>query len=820
MSSFFLSLNSFNAGELSPRMLGRNDVSQYGKGCEKLLNFFVTPYGSVERRPGTFDCGAAKGSGGVRLIRFVVSSTISYICEFGNLYVRFWKDGAPVPATGTRLELSSVYTDSELENIQFVQSADIMTLVHPAHPVYELRRIANDVFTLTPKTWEYPPMLDPNNDDNLKISATPLSIYCKADDSDVFQTLYRDPERDGTKSFAWVSGSGTVKAWTASEMPAEGSPTYSDSGLTAKRAVHVEHLNVTLTASRSLFQAGHVGAYFELIHPRKETEIYKKFKSNDTSESLEVKGFWSFSTHGTWTGNILIERSFDGGTNWIPFRSYTSANDSNVSTSGEEDEDGVLYHLKMEDYSAAQTGTIRQCRARLVNPGFMQTGVVKVTAVASGTSATATIVKKVGSTDETSEWSEGAFSTLRGFPRSIAYFEERMMFGGTAFKPQTVWGSKTGDWDNFLLGDKDDNGLEFTLASDTINEIGWMCQHNALVIGTADSEWTLSASSSDAALTPTNFQVKRQSVYGTSKIPALMAGETILFVQRGERKVREFVYSWEKDGYNCPDMTILADHITASGVVETALMQLPDTILWCLLSNGTLAALTYERDQEVVGWHRHELAAGHILSIAVVPNGSEDVLYLAAQLNESVRILRMAGRSEQFFVDYGKKRTTSSSIPNILLERYLSDEDIQVVADGAIEKAYTKSGTVVTLDNAATASVVYGLGYTSELTTMPLEIETQNGQSLLRKKTVGEIRLRYYNSIGGEAKSGASDWQMIQSRDVIVDDMDRAITLKSDVSLLNPLSGYSMVSNVSVRQRDPMPFNLTSIVVTYDVVEK
>lgn len=754
MSSFFLSLNSFNAGELSPKMLGRNDVSQYGKGCEKLLNFFVTPYGSVERRPGTYDCGAAKTSGAVRLIRFVVSSTISYICEFGNLYIRFWKDGMKVPETGTRLELTSVYKESELEDIQFVQSADVMTLVHPAHPVYELRRTAEDVFTLTLKEWEYPPMLDPNNDDDLKL--TP-------------------------------------------------------SGMAANS-------NITLTASSSLFQAGHVGAYFELIHTRRDNSIEKDFQADGTSDSLEVKGFWTFSTHGTWTGNISIERSFDGGTTWIPYRTYTSSNDSNVSTSGEEDDDGVFYRIKMEGYEQSGTGTLRLCRAKFVNPGFQKTGVVQIVDVISGSTATATVIQELGGEEPTAEWSEGAFSTLRGFPRSIAYFEERMMFGGTATKPQTVWGSKTGDWDNFLLGDKDDNGLEFTLASDTINEIGWMCQHNALVIGTADSEWTLSASSGDAALTPTNFQVKRQSVYGTSKIPALMAGETILFIQRGARKVREFVYSWEKEGYNCPDMTILADHITAGGVVETALMQLPDTILWCLLSNGTLAALTYERDQEVVGWHRHELAAGRILSIAVVPNGSEDVLYLAAQLNGSVRILKMAGRSEDFYVDFGKK-ITGSSISSFTLESYLSDRDIQVVADDAIEKDFTKSGTTVTLDNAATASVVYGLGYTSELKTMPLEIETQNGQSLLRKKTVGEIRLRYYNSIGGEAKSGASDWQMIQSRDVIVDDMDRAITVKSDVSLLNPLAGYSMVSNVSVRQRDPMPFNLTSIVVTYEVVE-
>jgi len=142
------------------------------------------------------------------------------------------------------------------------------------------------------------------------------------------------------------------------------------------------------------------------------------------------------------------------------------------------------------------------------------------------------------------------------------------------------------------------------------------------------------------------------------------------------------------------------------------------------------------------------------------------------------------------------------------------------VADGALQrgKEVSVSG-VIELDEAA-KTVVAGLGYSSELTTMPLEIDMQNGQSLLRKKTVGEIRLRYYNSIGGEAKSGESEWQTIMSRDMIFDEMDKPITLKSEVSLLNPMSGYSATANVSVRQQEPFPLNLTAVVVTYEVVEQ
>ena len=167
----YASLNCFNAGELSPRMLGRNDVSQYGKGCRVLRNMLVTPYGSVERRPGMLHIANAKHAARrVRLIRFVYSSTIAYVCEFGHQYIRFFKDGAPVTSGNSVVELATTYTESELAGIQFVQCADVMTIVHPNHPVMELKRTGETAFALAEKSWEYPPMLDPNLNDNLTIT--------------------------------------------------------------------------------------------------------------------------------------------------------------------------------------------------------------------------------------------------------------------------------------------------------------------------------------------------------------------------------------------------------------------------------------------------------------------------------------------------------------------------------------------------------------------------------------------------------------------------------------------------------------------------
>lgn len=763
--SVYASLNCFNSGELSPKMLGRNDVSQYSKGCRILKNFLVTPYGSVERRPGTKFIGYAKNfssvdgdvlRGKIRLIRFVFSSEVSYVCEFGNRYIRFITNGDFLRDSNGIVEITTPYTAEEISEIQYVQSADVMTIVHQNHPVYELKRVEEDRFILELKEYEYPPMLDPNIDDDHTI--TP-------------------------------------------------------SGLTG---------DISLTASKDTFTSGNVGGYFQLIHTRKNNEISYDFTSDGTTESIEVFGYWTFTTHGTWSGNVKIQRSFDGGNTWSDFRTYSSAKDSNTSTSGEEEVKNVLYRISMTDYAASDTGTLKMCRILFVNPDFQTTGIVKINSVESTTKANGTVLSKLGDTAATSEWNEGAWSNRRGYPRTVSYYEERMMFGGTVSRPQTVWGSKTGDWDNFLVGSKDDDGLEFTLSSNTVNTILWMCQHDALIIGTMDSEWTLSAANSESALTASNFVAKRQSVYGSKGIPAQMVGETVLFVQRGGRKVREFVFQWEKNGYSSPDMTILADHITESGIVETALQQLPDSILWCVLGDGTVSALTYERDQEVVGWHRH-ITDGKIISCCVIPTGDKDTVYFAVDRGGKICIEEMMPREfylipDAFYVDCGKKLTgTEISVVDGL--DHLEGKRVQVLADGAVTDEYVVEEGRITLSEPA-QTVTVGLGYDSVLSPMPIEIEMQNGQSVLRKKCICNLRIRFYGSVGGQARCGNDIWQNIFSRDMIEDNMDSAIQMRDDVVSFNILSGNDYTPVIEVRQRDPLPMNVNSMVALYDVSER
>ena len=90
-------LTNFTGGELSPRLDGRNDLSKYASGCKTLENFIVYPHGSAARRSGsTFVAEVADSDNKTRLIPFEFSTTQTYMLEFSNLKIRFYKDNGSI----------------------------------------------------------------------------------------------------------------------------------------------------------------------------------------------------------------------------------------------------------------------------------------------------------------------------------------------------------------------------------------------------------------------------------------------------------------------------------------------------------------------------------------------------------------------------------------------------------------------------------------------------------------------------------------------------------------------------------------------------
>ena len=720
-------LTNFTAGELSPRLDGRNDLSKYPAGCKTLENIVIYPHGAAARRPGTqFISEVKTNTAKTRLIPFEFSTTQTYVLEFGNQYMRVYKDKGRVETSpGTAFEISTPYLTAELFDIKFAQSADVMYLTHPSHPTKKLSRTGHTSWTLTTVDFTNGPFLDSN------ISTTTL-------------------QPSGT------SGS------------------------------------VTITASASTF----------------------------------------------------------------------------VSTDVD----------------------------RLVRIGD---GIAKITNFGSATSVTATTSTNFANTNAVTDWSLGAFSNTTGHPSCVTFFEQRLVFAATLNNPQTIYFSKSGDYENMdaNIGGTvaDDDAIVYTIASNQVNAIRFLSPTRTLIIGTAGGEFAVYGGGDNDAITPTNIIIKKQSNYGGANVDAVPVANATLFLQRAKRKIRELAYNFDVDGYVAPDLTILAEHITEGGITQMAYQEEPLSIIYAVREDGELVALTYQRDQQVVAWHRHifggAFGTGNAVceSVAVIPtdldeyevyviikrtiNGATkryvEVLntfdftetdntsfnFLDSQLNyEGVsttlngditnsattitladassfnssgkikinkEIIAYTGKSSNDLTGCtrGQNLTTAAAhtsgdtvdqvVETISGLTHLEGQTVSILADGATHPTKTVSSAAIGLDRPA-KKVKVGLSYTSLLQTMRIDAGSQNGTSQGKTKRIYEITLRLFETVGVEVGPDLNNMERIPFRSS-ANPMNEGIAPFTGDKEVEFRGNYDTDGFIFVRQTQPLPLTILSL---------
>ena len=262
---------------------------------------------------------------------------------------------------------------------------------------------------------------------------------------------------------------------------------------------------------------------------------------------------------------------------------------------------------------------------------------LKVTAHTSTTVVTATIEGADASAGTaTTEWRMGVWSDTTGWPATVTFHQDRLIWGGGVEYPQRVDMSRTGDFPNMAPTDADgtvvdDHGIAITLSANGVNAIVWLeDDEKGLICGTGGGEWIIRPNETGDAITPTNIQAKRSSTYGSKNIEPVRSGKSILFIQRSGLKLRDLAYVFEDDGFRAPDMTLISEHITTGGITQLAYQAEPQSIVWAVRGDGTLLGLSFVRDQKIIGWHRHILggtsdASGtkaKVESVVSVPNPS------------------------------------------------------------------------------------------------------------------------------------------------------------------------------------------------------
>jgi len=432
----------------------------------------------------------------------------------------------------------------------------------------------------------------------------------------------------------------------------------------------------------------------------------------------------------------------------------------------------------------------------------------------------------------TPDFSEGCsltrhvFENVDEYPSVVQFYQQRLCLAASNKQPQTLWMSRSGSYSNFNISDplRDDDSISATIAADRVNRIEWMIPCKQLLLGTAGSEWSLTGGDQQA-VSPSSISFERQSSIGTAPVAPLIIGDSILFLQRGGKVIREFQYSLQKDGYIGTELSILSEHLLRNNaVVSWAYQQEPYSIIWCVLADGTLAAFTYEREHDVVGWHRHS-TDGKFESICCI-NGAEgdEIWCIVSRLvdgEERRYVERLAAfqsgdRDGSFFVDSGMSYSGEPKKTFSGLE-HLEGKTVHVLADGFVMPPSVVTDGAITLSQPA--SVVHaGLSYASELIPTEKEIVLQSGSSVGKTRRVSRVNVQVHNTPSLQVGIEGVEEFFVDTEGM--PQTDSVFPSQNSEAVIEVNSGYGNRSNVVFRQEKPLPLTLLSYAMQVEVGDR
>jgi len=695
VNAAWLIQTSFNSGEISPKLGGRVDLEKYSSALETCKNFVLMPGGGVVRRPGfEYIAGTKTNSTKSRLIPFEFSTEQAYMLEFGSEYMRVFADGGQVfdvdsdtrlllhmdgtdgstlfADSGTNGFTSSSYIitgDAQIDTAQYeFASGSYLSTAGDAlsytdnHGTDDWWHMGTNDFTVD--FWvlfddfsSSQPLFDHYVDGNNRvflywsstgkevrfdvIDATVTAPSLAGSFSPTVDTWYHVAlERYGNIWTLFVNGSSVDTETDASDWPDLAAP------LSIGRSVGgTNSLRGQIDEFRFSTVSRYSGADFDVPtapYPIEaggtEYEITTPYLPGHLDDLRYVQSadvMWV--THPDFMPRKLDRTAHDAWT--ITAMSWTSE-----YTPGTADNWPPVLDLNLtstELLTSAATGsdiTLTAGAAFFDNNDIgkyfvMHNGFGIITSVNSTTQAIWDIVDTLSAATSTPDWYESAWSADQGYPRVATFFEERLAFAGSIERPQTLWMSASGDYEDFtrnaITGGEvqDTDSLAFTISSDQVNAIRWLHSMSKLIIGTTGGEWWMTGATSSEPLTPSSVYVRRDSTFGSADVAPEHINNATMFVQRHGKKVLRYGYDFEDDAYVGQDVSILAEHLTKNTTIkEMAYQRSPYQILWAITADGTLIVLTYMREHEVVGWHRHDVD-GTVESIATISGDTEDELW-------------------------------------------------------------------------------------------------------------------------------------------------------------------------------------------------
>lgn len=807
---------SFAGGELSAALYGRVDMAKYSVGLARCRNAFVHAYGGVSNRPGTEFVSEVKDSSKrVRLTFFQYSTQAAYVLEFGHGYIRFYTDGYRIESSGVPVEVASPYTEEMLSELNFVQSADVLFIVHPDVRPKMLSRYSHTSWTLTDFDFKNGPFMDMN--------VTDTTVWASGVTGGVTLTASSPLFKAGHVGGLIRIGA-DVAGYTSMGIP--NAPAYSwEFNRQWPQGSFCTHKGRMWRALDGYRESG-------VETSKREPGADSIWERVSDTEGLEIVAYksWDLQTSGFWRGTIYLERWDEDAGLWKEVRSYSSAASSSSNSSGAKNfneggdvEEPTRFRIRSSSFAQVVPdggGDVDRGYVSLIASGGEFYGTARVTAVSSEFSASAEVLTRLPDASATKLWAFGAWSGENGWPSSIGFFNQRMVFGATRRQPQTLWFSRPDLYQDFstTIPTADDDAISITLVAEQVNAIRHIVGMSDLLVFTAASEWRISPG--DSPFTPSNAPARVQSYYGASAVSPVLVGNIVLFVQNQGSTLRNFGYMLESDGYKGTDLSVLAKHLLEGRtLVSMALQREPWGVLWCVRDDGALAGLTYLPEHDVMAWHLHT-TQGAFESVASIPGAVQDEVWFVVRrtVNGVTKryVERLAHRlpdgdlKRAIFLDSALSYHGAEKLSSFGGLSHLEGMAVSALADGFVVSGLVVKDGKVSLKHAA-SDVTIGLPYVSEVKTLRMEMGLKDGSMQARYKAISRLFIRVEKTLGGRV--GDNEGSILDEPKYRSDEAYGCHTRlrTGDIELSFP-GGFNRAGQIYFRQEEPLPFTILAFI--------
>jgi hypothetical protein len=666
-------------GEVSEAIAARVDIDKYKTSVYKAENFFVQVHGGLTNRPGLEYIAPAKTpSSSVRLIPFEFNTTQTYILEFGNLYIRVYKDGGQV-LTGSAKTISAVtkanpavvtasshsfsngddvyisgvvgmtelngrflrvasssthtfaltdyagvnvnstgyttygsagsaqkvfeavtpYAAADIFDLQYVQSADVLTITHPNYAPRDLTRTGHDAWSLS--VIEFMPE---------QPFPTALAVTVNSGGSETERYVVTATSQD--------SGEESLRGTAPAVGGGISAVTKADPGVVTTASAHNLQNGDDVYISGVVGMTELNGQVFKVAGKASAT-----FQLTDAvGATINTSSYTTYSSGGSvFPMFIKITNGHATADNTVAWTAVTGAESYTVY----REQNGLFGFI-----------------GRTENLDFDDKNIEP-------------------EVDQTPPRTRNPFIGVGNYPSTVGYHQQRKLFGNSDTYTQRVWMTQTANFSNLAVSSptRDDDAITVTLASRKVNEVRHFVSLSDLVILTSGGEWLVQGV--DGVITPAGVQIKPQSYYGSTQLPPIVAGDIVVYMQPGQA-VRDLGYKFESDSYTGNDLSVLARHLfDNNSVVDWTYAQSPNSIIWCVRDDGVLLSMTYSREQSVFGWTRHT-TQGDFKSAAAIREGDADFTYYivdrvlgstTVKYIERMRRRDLTDVQDSYFVDGG-----------------------------------------------------------------------------------------------------------------------------------------------------------------------